>query len=121
MNDIVQSEEILAELASKQDTLDYLSNYTGKEISSYANIFGLYQTLSAETFLNYSLPEWAQSVYPGTITEMATRQCELEVSTPNLKKLFGGKNDNDKRLLLKIKCFTLQLYVWIFLCYEYIL
>lgn len=80
-----------AELAAKQEIFEYLANHTGRNYSTFSDIMGLYQTLTAETFLNYSLPEWTKSVYPKIITEMATRQCELETSSITLKKLFGGK------------------------------
>lgn len=90
LDEVLQSEEVLTELKQKQEILDYLTNHTGKNISTFSNGFGLFQTLTAEKTMNYSLPEWTNSVYPEVIEEMAIRQCELETSTLNLKKLFGG-------------------------------
>lgn len=91
---VLDSDEILAELVEKKKIFDYLSNHTGKKISSFSDGFGLFQTLNAENFLNFTLPEWTNSVFPEEITELAIRQCELETSTPILKTLFGGKCGN---------------------------
>lgn len=88
---VLNSKEVLAELSTKQEILDYLTNNTGKKVATFSDLMGLYQTLTTETFMNLSLPEWTKSVYPGIITDMAIRQGELETSTPTLKKLFGGK------------------------------
>lgn len=60
-------------------------------MTTFSDAMGLFQTLTAETFMNMSLPEWTKTVYPEVIKDLAIRQCELETSTKTLKKLFGGK------------------------------
>lgn len=74
-----------------QDSFDYITNHTGAPITTLQNIFGIFQTLTAEKNMNLTLPEWAESVYTEEITNLAIKQCQLENSNEILKKLNGGK------------------------------
>ncbi|CAG9766715.1 unnamed protein product [Ceutorhynchus assimilis] len=91
LEEVLQSDDVLAYIKSKRETFHYIANHTGKPINKLSDIFQIYQTLTAEKTLNLTLPEWTKKVYPEEITKIAAKQCEMENANDVLKKLNGGR------------------------------
>ncbi|KAJ8937379.1 hypothetical protein NQ314_011927 [Rhamnusium bicolor] len=89
---VFQSEEVAIYLKKNKKILEYIAESTGKPINKLLDVFGIFQTLTAERWMNLTLPEWSKSVFPEEITELAAKQCELENSNGILKKLNGGRS-----------------------------
>lgn len=91
LDQALQSDETLAFLKTHRQTLQYISNHTGKPMNKLGDVFQIYQTLTAERTMNLTLPEWTKKVYPEKVTIIAAKQCELENSNHILKRLNGGR------------------------------
>ncbi|XP_074029096.1 venom acid phosphatase Acph-1 isoform X2 [Leptinotarsa decemlineata] len=89
---VLNSQEVQNYMKSKENLLTYLSTHTGKSITSTSDVFGIFQTLTAENTMNLPLPEWSKSVFPGEVGEIARKRYRLENSTPLLRKLNGGRS-----------------------------
>lgn len=85
------SEDYQSYKRANREHFDYITAHTGKSISNTSAGMGIYQTLTAEHYMNLTLPDWTTKVYPEKITELAVKQCLYENSRPILKKLNGGK------------------------------
>lgn len=56
------------------------------------DVFRIYQTLLAEDYMNFTLPEWTKRVWPEPISKLAGIQCAMENWNSLLKRLNGGKS-----------------------------
>ncbi|KAF7281463.1 hypothetical protein GWI33_004752 [Rhynchophorus ferrugineus] len=88
---LLQSDDTLAFLKTHKETLQFISNHSGRPMNKLSDTFAIYQTLTAEKTLNFTLPEWTKDVYPEKITMLAAKQCEIENQNDLLKKLNGGR------------------------------
>ncbi|XP_050303568.1 venom acid phosphatase Acph-1-like [Anthonomus grandis grandis] len=91
LEEVLQSDEILAYIKMHKSSFQYIANHTGKPINKLSDVFQIYQTLTAEATLNLTLPEWTNRVYPEEVTKIAAKQCEIENYNDVLKKLNGGR------------------------------
>lgn len=76
-----------------QEAMNYISINTGLNITSFLDVFLLYQTLRAEELMGLKLPDWTTKVYPIKIKEFATLQCLWENYNDVQKRLSGGKQN----------------------------
>lgn len=95
----MNSDEVHHLLRSNRHIFRYVSNHTGREYRTLSDMFGLYQTLTAEQTLNLPLPEWTNSVWPENVTYFAVKQCEYENYNSLMKRLNGGKRDFAKKAM----------------------
>lgn len=72
------------------NTLQYIKNFSGKNITVLHDAFQIYQTLHAEENMNFTLPEWSENIYPDILNAIAGKQCEFENYNDVLKRLNGG-------------------------------
>jgi prostatic aicd phosphatase len=70
-----------------------LTEWTGKPIANPYDMYLLYHLLIAESFLNYTLPAWAQSIFPyGQLFDAIKLEYELFSYTTDMRRLNGGKH-----------------------------
>ncbi|GJQ72573.1 hypothetical protein Trydic_g1241 [Trypoxylus dichotomus] len=74
-----------------KEVLKYIEENTGKPIRTLDDVFGIFQTLYAETQMNFTLPGWTKSVFPDPISFLAGLQCNFENYNDILKRLNGGR------------------------------
>jgi len=79
-------------LKENQADMEYISKETGLKMRSLMDVFKIYQTLCAEENMNFTLPQWTDSVYSTTITNLAGMQCKFENYNTWLKRLNGGRS-----------------------------
>lgn len=72
------------------DLYFYLSRYTGEKISSLESLEFIYNTLFIETLYNYTLPNWAQKVFPQKMEPWAFLSFTTQTYTPQLARLKVG-------------------------------
>jgi hypothetical protein len=82
--------EILALINKYKWVFDYLTNYTGQEITDLWGVDYLYDTLYIETLYNKTLPDWTAKVFPENMSEMRDISFKLSTYTPEMKRLRGG-------------------------------
>ncbi|KAJ8984752.1 hypothetical protein NQ317_005017 [Molorchus minor] len=88
---VLHSEKVAALLEKHKPTMEYISESTGKPVETLSDVFGVFQTLTAERWMNLTLPEWSKKVFPHEITELAASQAYFENSNRILRKLNGGR------------------------------
>lgn len=74
-----------------KDILTYIEEKVGKPVKTLDDVFGVYQTLNAEDYMNFTLPEWTKMIYPQPISSLAGTQCDFENYNDILKRLNGGR------------------------------
>lgn len=75
------------------DMMNNLTKLTGKKIEKPLDLSYLYHTFVAESFMNLTLPEWANVYFPhGPLLDGIIASYNIANSTPLLKKLYAGKN-----------------------------
>ncbi|XP_025830395.1 venom acid phosphatase Acph-1-like [Agrilus planipennis] len=88
---VLASDEVQKVLDDNSNVFEYISKHSGKNMTTLADMFSIYQTLSAEDYMNLTLPKWTSRVFPGIIHHLAGKQCEFENHNLILKKLNGGR------------------------------
>lgn len=88
---LLQSDEVLREIKANRDVFNYVSEKTKRPMKTFLDLFGIWQTLTAETTMNLTLPEWTKSVFPEPLSTLATKQTHYENYNSVLKKLNGGR------------------------------
>ncbi|KAK4879695.1 hypothetical protein RN001_007841 [Aquatica leii] len=68
----------------------FLSENTGLNITSFFDLYFLYDTLVTENDWNLTLPEWTKSVYPEYLKNATVDNLLVWYGTPTLKQLSGG-------------------------------
>ncbi|KAF5302428.1 hypothetical protein FQR65_LT08517 [Abscondita terminalis] len=74
-----------------KEIYDYVSNNTGLEIKNPRQIYFLHFVLQSEISMGLELPEWTKPVWPENMTKAAVDEYYLAFSTPQMKRLSGGK------------------------------
>lgn len=83
------------------DMMAKLTKLTGKKIETPLDIFYLYHTFVAESFMNLTLPRWAKDYFPdGQLIDGIVTAYNIANSTPLLRKLYAGKRHRFKDLSL---------------------
>lgn len=59
-------------LSSNFDALEYVSKYSGVNITNYIDMMYIYDTLFIEKDVGYALPYWTESVFSNTLRELFT-------------------------------------------------
>lgn len=75
----------------QEELFKYIEEHTKRSTKTVFDALAIYQTLYAEDSMNLTLPEWAKSIYPSKLKEVAAQVCYFENSTPLLKRLNGGR------------------------------
>ncbi|KAJ8664800.1 hypothetical protein QAD02_006462, partial [Eretmocerus hayati] len=84
--------EVKSEVDKVKNVMEYLSNYTGKNVSHPSNMLSLYHLLDAESSSNQKLPEWTKEVFPnGPLVHGATLAYRIKSYSTLQRKLNGGK------------------------------
>lgn len=68
----------------------YLTEKTGKKISSLRSIEQLYDTLFIENLYNKTLPEWTMSVFPDKLKPLAAKSFTVSAYNKILQRLKSG-------------------------------
>lgn len=77
-------------IEANKDVLEYVEQHAGKPIRTLDDLFGIYQTLNAEDYMNLTLPTWTKTIYPQPISSLSGSQCDFENYNDILKRLNGG-------------------------------
>lgn len=92
LNKIYESAVYKKVLEDYKEVLAYIEENVAKPIKTLDDAFGIFQTLTAERQMNFTLPEWTQSVFPEPLATIAGLQCNFENYNRVLKSLNGGNN-----------------------------
>lgn len=75
-----------------KDAMKKLTQLTGKRMEKPLDLFYLYHTFVAESFMNLTLPEWAYEYYPdGLLFDATVAAYDIANFTPLLRRLYAGK------------------------------
>ncbi|XP_063242922.1 testicular acid phosphatase homolog [Bacillus rossius redtenbacheri] len=85
-----QTREIKQIDEENADLYSYLTQNTGKNISTILDVELLFNTLEIEEKNGLALPEWTKSVYPDRMKTLAAKSLAIFTHTPEMKKLYGG-------------------------------
>lgn len=77
------------------DLYAYLTRNSGDTISDLTHLEYLYNTFYIETLYNYTLPEWAQKVYPTKMKYLASLSFAINTYTSDLARLKTGPFFNE--------------------------
>lgn len=72
------------------DLYSYLTRYSGDKITSIESLEYLYSTLFIESLFNYTLPDWAQTVFPDKLFPWAALSFATLTFVPDLARLKTG-------------------------------
>lgn len=72
------------------DLYSYLSRYSGETVSDLEHLEFLYNTLAIETLYNYTIPDWAQKVFPTKMEPWALLSFTTQTYTVELARLKVG-------------------------------
>ncbi|XP_058806641.1 prostatic acid phosphatase-like [Phymastichus coffea] len=81
----------------------YLSQVTGKSISSLETIEYLYNTLYIEELYNKTLPAWTENVYPDKMKSLASKSFTIQAYNKILQRLKMGPLLKDMIEHMKLK------------------
>ncbi|XP_059611252.1 prostatic acid phosphatase isoform X2 [Phlebotomus argentipes] len=73
-----------------KELYDYLSLNSGKKVNSLEGVQMLYSCMFIEALHNKTLPDWAQSVFPGDMEWISAKSFSTYCSTPQLARLKSG-------------------------------
>ncbi|KAF5302429.1 hypothetical protein FQR65_LT08518 [Abscondita terminalis] len=68
----------------------YVNTNAGITIKDFKDVNNIYQMLLIEHTMNFTLPEWAQKIYPDKIEEVASQLLTVSNYNPTLRRLNGG-------------------------------
>lgn len=86
----MSSEEIKLLDSTSRQLYKILSKNTGENISSIRDVEQLHNTLEAEKEAGWTLPDWAENIYPEKTSILAARYLRLLSDTPFMKRIKGG-------------------------------
>ncbi|CAH0561440.1 unnamed protein product [Brassicogethes aeneus] len=78
------------EFSKDKGIMDYVSKYSGLNVTSYEDIYGLYFAVSTEDELGLKLPDWLLKVWPRNITDVAIKEYYVATATTELKQMAAG-------------------------------
>lgn len=80
-------EYFLNALEEYREVFEYVSEHSGTNATGWFNILTIWDALNIENIRNYTLPEWAESIFPEPITSLATYYYLSNSYTEELKIL----------------------------------
>lgn len=81
--------------------MNKLTKLTGKKIEKPLDLYYLYHTFVAESFMNLTLPRWANDYFPdGSLFNGIVTAYNIANSTPLLKKLYAGKSHIQRSIVI---------------------
>lgn len=72
------------------DLFSYLARNAGKKVTNLQELEYLYNTLTVEKNNNFTLPEWAEKVYPAKLKPLADFSFSLQCYTKEMARLKTG-------------------------------
>lgn len=69
------------------DLFSYLTSYTGKNVTTVADVDAIFDTLHIEYQLGFELPEWTKSVYPEPMRTITAFVFQAASFTKEMKRL----------------------------------
>ncbi|KZC11798.1 Prostatic acid phosphatase [Dufourea novaeangliae] len=87
---VLKSPEIKRIDRENEHLYTYLTEKTGKKISSLISAEQLYNTLFIESIYNKTLPEWTKSVFPDKLKPLAEKSFTIETYNKILQRLKSG-------------------------------
>lgn len=76
--------------SSNQDLYNYLTEHTGQNVTTIANVESLYNTLDIEILHNLTLPQWTKNISLSHLKSLSARYLASFVETDYMKKMKGG-------------------------------
>lgn len=69
------------------DLFEYLSNYTGSDVTNVVSLYSIYDTIHIEDRLGFQLPSWTESVYPDPMYTISGYAFKAFTYTTEMKRL----------------------------------
>lgn len=91
---VKNTKEFIEDQSQYNGLFKKLTTFTGRKVTDTEFIYYLYHTLTAETSMNLTLPEWTHSYFPhGLIADAARFEYGVQSYNPTLTKLNGGESN----------------------------
>lgn len=102
---LMQSDEMKKIDRENAELYAYLTQHTGRKISTLEDVNKVYNALFIEEIYNKTLPEWTKAVYPDKMRPVAEKSFETDCYNKILKRLKTGSllGEMVNHLLLKSK------------------
>lgn len=84
------TEEVQRINAINAGLFEYLTKYTGQNVTNILDVELLYNVLEIEQNNGLELPAWTEEVFPSKMRPLAERYLELLTDTPYMKLIKGG-------------------------------
>ncbi|XP_031785785.1 venom acid phosphatase Acph-1 isoform X1 [Nasonia vitripennis] len=89
--ELLESEDYKKDFGRFKEVMDKLSTLTGRNLQTAEEVYHLFHTLTAETAMGLTLPEWTKEYYPhGPIINITLFQYLTDNYNTPLKRLNGG-------------------------------
>ncbi|CAH2218387.1 jg4398 [Pararge aegeria aegeria] len=86
----INTDEYKTRLSKFQGLMNLLTLYTGKKIEDYEDINEIYNTLLVESIHDFTLPKWAQLLYPDKLRGPSCYSFTTATATPIMARLMTG-------------------------------
>ncbi|KRT82176.1 Phosphatase [Oryctes borbonicus] len=86
----IEKDRIIGVFANYKEFFEYLSNHSGMEITTPADVTPLYDILRCQNEMGMRLPNWTHSVFPDPMANLSILDWDYFVKTNDLKRLAGG-------------------------------
>lgn len=96
------------------DMMNKLTQLTGKKIEKPLDLYYLYHTFVSESFMNLTLPRWANNYFPDPLIDGIVAAYDIANSTPLLKKLYAGKSHIQRFIIIM----SIFFYSALLICYR---
>jgi len=90
LNELNQSPEIQAMIAKNKDLFAYLTEKSGRNVTTFEDVEFLYDVLFIETRFNMTLPNWTHGVYPEKLKPLSDFSFAMKAYTKEMQRLRGG-------------------------------
>ncbi|XP_011500130.1 PREDICTED: venom acid phosphatase Acph-1-like, partial [Ceratosolen solmsi marchali] len=89
---IEKTPEVVGKIKQFKGLMQNLTEWTGKPISTTYDIYMLYHLFVAQSFLNLTLPNWTNTVFPyGQLFDAIKLEYEIFSYTTDMRRINGGK------------------------------
>lgn len=91
IRDVESSEKYRQTISKDPDTIKYISENSGINITRFNQVYNLFFGLSTEVEWGFKLPSWTNKVWPEKILQLAIQEYYVHTATTNLRKMAVGK------------------------------
>ncbi|XP_066147759.1 venom acid phosphatase Acph-1-like [Euwallacea fornicatus] len=87
---VQESWEMRSHFKKFRKVFNYVSRFSGLNVTTFQDIYNLYFGLSTEEEFGLILPDWTQNVWPQMITDIAIREYSVIMAKPDMRRVASG-------------------------------